>query len=109
MFTTSWITILVSGTISLVIVAVIFVVRSVASQYSNRPQLIPVYYPDFRLDYVNAYTLDSLIEANRIAKFKRRTGWVTLGVDPVRSGKRDHASFKGTCLSVARTIKQILP
>ena|ERR1035437_9802479 len=109
MFTTSWITILVSGTISLVIVAVIFVVKSVASQYSNSPQLIPVYYPDFRLDYVNAYTLDTLIESNGIAKFKRRTSWVTLGVDPVRSGKREHTSLKGTCLAVARTVNSILP
>ena len=107
MITTSWMTVLISGTISLVIVAVIIIAKGLATQYSQDSMLIPVYYPDLRLEYVNASTLDNLIETNGIMKFKRNTGWVTLGVDPVRSGKRVRTSLRGTYKSVARTMHDI--
>jgi hypothetical protein len=46
-------------------------------------------------DYVKDYFLDSLIRSKGIVKFKRSTGWVTIGVDPIRGSKRDSV-FNGT-------------
>jgi hypothetical protein len=40
-------------------------------------------------DYVKDSMLDSLIESKGIVQFRRRTGWVTVGADPIRSKKRD--------------------
>ena len=40
-------------------------------------------------DYVKDFMLDSMIESQEIAKFKRSTGWVTIGADPIRESKRD--------------------
>ena len=40
-------------------------------------------------DYVKDFMLDSLIESQGIVKFKRNTGWVTIGADPIRKNKRD--------------------
>ncbi len=51
--------------------------------------LIQVAYPDNRYDYVKDYILDSLIERRTIARFRRSSGWVTLGLDPIRTSKRD--------------------
>jgi hypothetical protein len=45
-------------------------------------------------DYIKDFMLDSLIESNRIDKFKRSTGWVSIGADPIRGIKRD-AVFNG--------------
>jgi len=50
--------------------------------------LIQVNYPDGRNDYVKGFVLDKLIESHEIVRFKRSSGWVTLGVDPVRTSKR---------------------
>jgi hypothetical protein len=52
--------------------------------------LIQVNYPDNRFDYVKETILDTLIETKKIARFRRSTGWVTLGVDPIRTRKRDY-------------------
>lgn len=52
--------------------------------------LIQVNYPDNRFDYVKGKNLDSLIETKKIKRFKRSTGWVTLGLDPVRTTKREY-------------------
>jgi hypothetical protein len=52
--------------------------------------LIQVNYPDNRFDYVTEKILDSLIETKKIARFRRSSGWVTLGVDPIRAAKRDY-------------------
>lgn len=52
--------------------------------------LIQVNYPDNRFDYVNERILDGLIETKKIARFRRSTGWVTLGLDPVRVVKREY-------------------
>ncbi len=46
-------------------------------------------------DYVKDFMLDSLIESNEVVKFKRSTGWVTIGVDPIRGIKPERA-FDGT-------------
>ena len=50
--------------------------------------LVQVNWTNNRYDYVNDYMLDSLIEAGVVARFLRSTGWVTIGVDPVRSAKQ---------------------
>uniref|UniRef100_C6DZY2 Uncharacterized protein n=1 Tax=Geobacter sp. (strain M21) TaxID=443144 RepID=C6DZY2_GEOSM len=49
--------------------------------------LVQVNWTNNRYDYVNDYMLDSLIEAGVIARFLRSTGWVTVGLDPIRSPK----------------------
>ncbi|MBJ6723402.1 GSU3473 family protein [Geomesophilobacter sediminis] len=57
--------------------------------------LIQVLYPDERYDYVKEFMLDELIESQKITRFKRRSGWVTLGVDPIRKPRRKDPSFAG--------------
>jgi len=52
--------------------------------------LIQVHYSDDRFDYVKDSVLDSLIEMKKITGFRRSTGWVILGLDPVRTKKRDY-------------------
>ena len=48
-----------------------------------------------KYDYVKDYMLDNLIESQAIAKFKRGTGWATIGLDPIRAGNR-YALINGT-------------
>lgn len=50
--------------------------------------LIQVGYDDDRYDYVKDFMLDDLIDKGAIAKFKRSSGWVIIGVDPVRRSRR---------------------
>lgn len=52
--------------------------------------LIQVNYPDNRFDYVKDKILDTLIETRQISRFRRSSGWVTLGLDPIRTSKRDY-------------------
>jgi hypothetical protein len=52
--------------------------------------LIQVNYPDNRFDYVKGNILDALIETRKIERFRRSTGWVTLGVDPIRTTRREY-------------------
>lgn len=47
--------------------------------------LVQVKWTNNRYDYVNDYMLDSLIEARVVARFLRSSGWVTVGVDPIRN------------------------
>jgi hypothetical protein len=53
--------------------------------------LIQIIRPDNHHDYVQDFMLDNLIEANEIAKFKRGTGWVTIGTHPIRGCRREGA------------------
>jgi len=46
--------------------------------------LIQVLYNDNKYDYVKGFQLDRLLEEKMIQKFKRSSGWVTVGIDPVR-------------------------
>jgi hypothetical protein len=39
-------------------------------------------------DYVKGQQLDKLIALKMIEKFKRTSGWVALGVDPVRDASK---------------------
>ncbi len=51
--------------------------------------MIRIRYPDGRFDMVKAMHLDRLIAARQISSFKRQSGWVVLGRDPIRGpGKR---------------------
>jgi len=52
--------------------------------------IVRVEYSDNRYDYVTEKKLDTLLESNQIVKFKRITGWVTIGVDPLRKPDRQH-------------------
>ena len=49
--------------------------------------LIRVVYKDNTHDYIKDFQLDRFLDAGRIAKFHRRTGWVNVGIDPVRTSK----------------------
>ena len=51
--------------------------------------LIQVVYADNHHDFVKPHILDSLIELRKISMFKRSSGWVTVGTDPVRRARRD--------------------
>lgn len=46
--------------------------------------LIQVAYDDEKYDYVKDFMLDRLIETGAISKFRRSSGWVRVGVDPIR-------------------------
>jgi hypothetical protein len=50
--------------------------------------LIQVNWTNKRYDYVKDIMLDSLIEAGVVLRFLRSSGWVTVGVDPVRASKQ---------------------
>lgn len=58
-------------------------------QGEGEAMLIQVNYADGRNDYVKGFVLDRLIETKEIVKFKRSSGWVTIGVDPVRTARRE--------------------
>ncbi len=49
--------------------------------------LIHVNYTDDRYDFVKDFMLETLITSGAIAKFRRTTGWVQVGVDPVRNAR----------------------
>lgn len=39
--------------------------------------------------------LDVLLDSHRVHKFKRSSGWATVGVDPVRMSKADIDNYNG--------------
>lgn len=46
--------------------------------------IIDVIHKGYDEGKVEDYLLDSLIESNKILAFRRRSGWVVIGRDPVR-------------------------
>ncbi|MBC7963948.1 MAG: hypothetical protein H7Y05_13520 [Steroidobacteraceae bacterium] len=52
--------------------------------------LLRVLRTDNYYDYIKNSMLQRLIESKGIIKFKRSTGWVTIGADPIRESKRDN-------------------
>ncbi|GFO66574.1 hypothetical protein GMLC_01530 [Geomonas limicola] len=50
--------------------------------------LVQVNWTNNRYDYVKDFMLDSLIEAGVVARFLRSSGWVTIGVDPIRTSSQ---------------------
>jgi len=57
--------------------------------------MIRIRYPDGRFDMVKVARLNALIETEEIEGFKRASGWVALGRDPVR-GQGDDEFYPGT-------------
>jgi len=53
--------------------------------------LIQIIRPGNTYDYVKGFILDHLIEMKKIIGFKRSTGWVTIGADPIRESIRQKA------------------
>jgi hypothetical protein len=51
-------------------------------------KLVQVNWKNVGYDYVPDFMLDDLIEAGVVARFLRDAGWVTIGVDPVRSSSQ---------------------
>lgn len=47
--------------------------------------LVQVNWTNNGYDYVRDFMLDSLIEAGVVKRFLRSSGWVTIGVDPIRT------------------------
>jgi hypothetical protein len=47
-----------------------------------------------KFDYVKDFVLDQLIDSGKIARFRRSSGWVTIGVDPIRD-RGANAGFHG--------------
>ena len=62
--------------------------------------VIRIVYKDNVHDYVNDVLLGRFLDAGKIVKFQRRTGWVTVGIDPVRTGKLN--AYKGAERRAAR-------
>jgi hypothetical protein len=58
--------------------------------------LIHVIRTDNNYDYVKDFMLDLLIASRDILKFKRSSGWVTIGVDPIRKQARVSSSIGKT-------------
>lgn len=56
--------------------------------------LIHVHYNDDKYDYVKGFQLDRLLEVKKVQRFKRSSGWVTVGVDPIRW--RRNPNYQGT-------------
>jgi hypothetical protein len=50
--------------------------------------LIPILRTNNQYDFVKGFILDTLIESKEIVRFKRITGWVTIGPDAIRTNKR---------------------
>lgn len=55
----------------------------------ERRKMVHIEYENQKYDYVSNSTLDRLLDSNKIIKFKRKAGWATVGVDPVRKTKRE--------------------
>lgn len=49
--------------------------------------LVQVHWTNNTYDYVKDFMLDDLIEVGAVKRFMRSSGWVTIGVDPVRAPK----------------------
>ena len=56
--------------------------------------LIRVIYQNQRYDFVQDSRLDEFIETGAIASFQRRSGWVRIGIDPIRATTTD-SSYPG--------------
>ena len=62
--------------------------------------VIRIVYKDNVHDYVNDVLLGRFLDAGEIVKFQRRTGWATVGIDPVRAGNQ--SVFRGVERRIAR-------
>ncbi|MDH3807552.1 MAG: hypothetical protein OET55_03465 [Desulfuromonadales bacterium] len=53
---------------------------------------IEVIMSDGTYHHLTPQVLDVLLENNRVIKFRRESGWVAVGVDPIRLKSRSEAS-----------------
>lgn len=58
--------------------------------------LIAVQYRDGSFDMVKSFKLDNLISSGGISLFRRATGWVAVGRDPVRRPLSSGTYYVGT-------------
>ena len=63
--------------------------------YQRREGLdrIEVITNDGALHFFSSLVLDVLLEKNRVIKFRRQNGWVTVGVHPIRTKSRREGSY----------------
>ena len=68
-----------------------------AEQWRGVKQPIDVILVDGTSNQVPPKALDVLLDNHRVLKFRRASGWVTVGVDPVRSRRSNFAcdSYSG--------------
>lgn len=52
--------------------------------------MIRVVYQNFKCDFVKPFRLDEFIDSGRISMFKRSSGWVFVGIDPIRKKKKPY-------------------
>src|SRR5271169_5766062 len=64
-----------------------FLLMYVFKNAGGDSMLIQVAYLDDRYDYLKEFQLDRLLELRQVVKFRRSSGWVQVGVDPIREGK----------------------
>jgi hypothetical protein len=64
-----------------------------AVEWEGWIMLIQVAYLDKRYDYLKDFQLDRLLELRQVAGFRRRSGWVQVGVDPVREVRRNYPYY----------------
>ena len=55
---------------------------------------ILVRYKDETMGYIPSYELNNLLDSNRILAFRRSSGWVQLGKDPLR-GQGCNGAYRG--------------
>ena len=60
--------------------------------HSKSGQHIHVITRDGAYQYLPPLGLDALLEKNQVMKFRRSSGWVTVGVDPLRVKDRHETS-----------------
>ncbi|MFO7569417.1 MAG: hypothetical protein R6W75_06430 [Smithellaceae bacterium] len=51
--------------------------------------LVHIIRKDNQYDYIQDFMLENLIEAKEITKFKRGSGWVTIGTHQTRGKRRE--------------------
>ena len=66
--------------------------------------LIQVQYTDKNFDYVNQIMLDDLLEVGRVSGFRRSSGWVTVGVDPIRQVRRSKSLFRSPAAMYSKGV-----
>jgi hypothetical protein len=54
--------------------------------------LIRVIYKDDKYDFVKPFRLDEFLDAGKISMFRRRSGWVFVGIDRIRV-KENYPSY----------------
>ena len=79
------------------VIDVRWILRAFMGQFDRNKgdiMLIQVVYKDNHYDYVKDFMLECLLASQQVVKFKRSSGWVTVGLDPVRQ-KREGYSYRG--------------